>query len=138
MNAPPRNLRLAVLDDPLAVCRLDAASGVPSWALEDGFFSVTRTDEELSVVCREEAVPKDVRCEKGWRALRLEGPFEFSEVGVLASVAAPLAEADVSIFAVSTFDTDYVLVRDEQLDPAAGALRERGHEVVRTSRSLKE
>lgn len=98
--------------------------------MESGFCSVTRTADELSVVCTEGFVPEGVRCEKGWRVLKLEGPFEFSEVGVLASVAAPLAEVGVSIFAVSTFETDYVLVKDEQLEPAVGALRERSHEVL--------
>ena len=103
---------------------------VPDWAVEGGFFSVTRTDDELSMVCPEEVVPDEARSEEGWRALKLEGPFEFSEVGVLASVAAPLAEAGVRIFAVSTFDTDYVLVKEEQLSPAVAALRGRGHEVL--------
>jgi len=92
-------------------------------------FSVTRTAEELSVVCPESAVSEDIRCEKGWRVLKLEGPFEFSEVGVLASLTAPLAEAGIAIFAISTFDTDYVLVKKERLDLAVAALRERSHEV---------
>ena len=82
------------------------------------------------MVCLEDSVPEDVVCEKGWRALKLAGPFEFSEVGVLASVAAPLAAAGVGIFVLSTFDTDYVLVKEEQLGSAAAALRQRGHEVA--------
>jgi len=95
-----------------------------------GFFSVTRTADELSVVCREDEVPEGARSEGGWRVLKLEGPFEFSEVGVLASVTAPLAEAGVGIFALSTFDTDYLLVREDQVGSAAAALRGRGHEVA--------
>jgi hypothetical protein len=90
---------------------------------------VTRTAEELSVVCQEGFVPDGVRCEKGWRVFKLEGPFEFSEVGFLSVLAAPLAEAGVGIFAVSTFDTDYVLVKEEGPDPAAEALRGWGYEV---------
>ena len=113
----------------MSVCRLDATSAIPDWATEGGFFYVTRTSDELSVVCQEEVVPDNARSEGGWCALKLEGPFEFSEVGVLTSVAAPLAEAGVGIFAVSTFDTDYVLVKEEQLSPAVAALRGRGHEV---------
>ena len=81
------------------------------------------------MVCPEGSVPEDVRCEGGWRVLKLEGPFGFSEVGVLVSVAGPLAGAGVSVFAVSTYDTDYVLVKEEQLRPAVAALRGRGHEV---------
>ncbi len=138
MNAKPQNLRLSLLTGHMSVCRLDPTTKVPDWAISGGFFSVTRMDDELSVVCPQELVPEDVRSEGGWRALKLEGPFEFSEVGVLASVAAPLAEAEVGIFAVSTFDTDYVLVKREQLRPAVAALRGRGHEVVLDVTSLKE
>lgn len=124
------SLKLSVLSTRLAVCRLDSASEVPGWAMADGFFSVTRTADELSVVCPEASVPEGIGREGGWRALKLEGPFEFSEVGVLASVATPLAGADISLFALSTFDTDYVLVKEEQLDLAVAALRERSHEVL--------
>ena len=130
MNATRKKLRFFLLAGQMSICRLDATSMVPDWAVEGGFFSVTRTDDELSMVCPEEVVPDEARSEGGWRMLKLEGPFEFSEVGVLASVAAPLAEAGVGIFAVSTFDTDYVLVKEEQLRPAVAALRGRGHEVL--------
>ena len=136
--APDRFLSLSLLDGHMSVCRLDSATKVPDWAVSGGFFSVTRTDDELSVVCPEEVVPEDVRSEGGWRALKLEGPFEFSEVGVLLSVASPLAEAGVGIFAVSTFDTDYVLVKGEQLRSAVAALRGRGHEVLPNVTSLEE
>ncbi len=138
MNAKHKNLRLSLLTGHMSVCRLEPTTKVPDWAISGGSFSVTRTDDELSVVCPDELVPEDVRSEGGWRALKLEGPFEFSEVGVLASVAAPLAEAEVGIFAVSTFDTDYVLVKGEQLRPAVAALRGRGHEVLPDVTSLKE
>ncbi|CAA9421110.1 MAG: hypothetical protein AVDCRST_MAG22-2574 [uncultured Rubrobacteraceae bacterium] len=82
------------------------------------------------MVCPEDAVPEEVACEGDWRILKLEGPFEFSEVGILASVTTPLAEAGVGIFAVSTYDTDYVLVKEEQLESAAASLRRLGHEVL--------
>ncbi len=130
MNAPHKSLRLSLLDGHMSVCRLEPASEIPDWALTGGFFSVTRTPDELSVVCLESSVPEDVACEKGWRVLKLAGPFEFSEVGVLASLTTPLAEAGVGIFAISTFDTDYVLVKEERLDLAVAALRERSHEVL--------
>lgn len=130
MNTTRERLRISLLPGPMSVCRLGAGSEAPIWAMEGGFFSVTRAGEELSVVCPEGAAPEGTRCEGGWRALKLEGPFEFSEVGVLLSVAAPLAEAGVGIFAVSTFDTDYVLVKKEQLGPAVTALRGRGHEIL--------
>lgn len=120
---------MTVLDERLSICRLDANARVPAWATRASFFSVTRTRDELSVVCPEEDVPEGVSQERDWRALKLEGPFELSMVGILALIAVPLARADASISAVSTFDTDYVLVRGEHLDLAVGTLRERGHRV---------
>ena len=127
--APNPSLTLTTLDARLAVCRLDPADGIPPWATAASLFSVTRTTDELSIVCPEELVPAEIKYESGWRVLKLEGPFEFSLVGVLSSVAAPLAEAGVGIFAISTYDTDYVLVKDAHLELATAALRERGHEV---------
>lgn len=129
MNASSKGLHLSLLDGHMSVCRLEPTSEIPDWAATGDFFSVTRTTDELSVVCPEGSVPEDGRCEGGWRALKLAGPFEFSEVGVLASVTTPLAEAGVPIFAISTFDTDYVLVKEERLDLAVAALRRRSHEV---------
>lgn len=123
-------LNLSVLSTRLAVCRLKPETKIPAWATGSDLFSVTRTPDELSVVCPEDRIPRGISLEGGWRALKIEGPLDFSLVGVLSSVAAPLAAAGVSIFAVSTFDTDYVLVREEQLRSATAALRERGHEVV--------
>jgi uncharacterized protein len=120
---------LTVLGERLSICRLNAGEEIPAWATGGPFFSVTRTRDELSVVCPEDVVPESISREWGWCALRLEGPFDLSMVGVLASVASPLAEAGASIFAVSTFDTDYVLVREEQLDLAVDTLRASGHRV---------
>jgi uncharacterized protein len=130
VSAIRKELRLSLLIGHMSVCRLNPAAEIQDWAMASGFLSITRTEDELSVVCPEEAVPEDARSEDGWRVLRLEGPFEFSEVGVLSSVVGPLAEADVSVFAVSTYDTDYVLVKAEQLEAAVSALRARGHEVL--------
>jgi uncharacterized protein len=128
-NAPGTSLRLSVLGERLAVCRLDAGSAVPDWATTAPFSSITRTAGELSVVCPEERVPEGITCERGWRALMLEGPFEFGMIGLLSSVVGPLAESEVSVLAIATYETDYVLVQESQLDPATEALRERGHEI---------
>ena len=115
---------MKVLDGRLSVCRLPASARVPSWALElhEGFMSITRTPDELSIVCPEESVPPDTTVEEGFRALVLPGPIPFTETGVLASLATPLAAAGISIFAVSTYDTDYVLVRETDLEAALAAL----------------
>lgn len=120
-------LKFSVLPGSFAIARLDAASPVPAWAMGREFFSVTRTPEELSIVAPDEAVPRRVRAARGWRALKLEGPFDVSAVGVLAAVTGPLAEAGISLFAVATFDTDYVLVREENLMKAVEVLERAGH-----------
>ncbi|HNE82759.1 MAG TPA: ACT domain-containing protein [bacterium] len=107
----------------LSVVRLASDAPWPPWLQsKDGFFSVTRTDEELSIVCKQILVPPDARAEHGWRAFKIVGPIPFEMTGVLASVIAPLGEAGISIFAVSTFDTDYILVKEENWSPARAVL----------------
>src|SRR4051794_4125869 len=117
-------MNVTVLPELLAVCRLGAADRVPSWALElhEGLVSITRTPDELSVVCPDDAVPPDVEVEAGWRALKGARPIPFDQGGVLAGLAAPLAPARGSIFPVSTYDTDYVLVKAADLERALAAL----------------
>jgi len=121
-------MTLQVLKTPLAVCRLNPNMAVPDWATRNGeFLSITRTTDEVSIICSDQAAPKDAKCERGWRALKVAGPLDFSLTGVLASIATPLAQAGVSIFAVSTYDTDYVLVRGENLDKTIRTLSNAGH-----------
>lgn len=126
----PAALALALLPQTLAVCRLGPDAPLLPWATGGDLWSVTRTPEELSLVCAASAVPEGVACEPGWRALKVAGPLDFALVGILLAVAAPLAAAGVSIFAVSTYDTDYVLVRGAQLERAVAALRAAGHTVA--------
>jgi len=102
---------------------------VPTWAMSGSFISMTRTGEELSVVCGEDAVPAGVKCEKGWRRLRIRGPLAFSETGVLSFLSAPLARAGISIFVVSTYDTDNILVKEELLGTAQAVLVSEGHTI---------
>ena len=123
-------LPLLVLDGTFAVCRLSANAPLPSWATISAFFSITRTADELSIVCREDAVPDGVVCERGWRCLRVAGTMPFTTVGVLASLTAPLADAGIGLFAISTFDTDYLLVKATDFDVAVDALRRHGHTVA--------
>jgi hypothetical protein len=120
-------MSIALLSGRYAVCRLEPDAPVPAWARGE-FVSITRTADELSVVCDEADVPPDARCERGWRRLKLAGPLDFALVGVLHSLLAPLAAAGVSVFAVSTYDTDYVLVRDADLHRALAALKDAGWE----------
>lgn len=112
-----------------AVCRLEPSEPFPSWAAGE-FLSLTRTPEELSVVCAADAVPEDVRVERGWAALELAGPFEFQATGVLASFLAPLAAEGVPVFAISTYDTDWVMVPAARLGDALRALKAAGHNEI--------
>jgi len=127
-------LNLELLDGTYAVARLGAGDPPPSWATEGPFVSITRTEAELSVVCPEAAVPADARAERGWRCLRVAGPLGFGMTGILASLAGPLASSGVSIFVVSTYDTDYLLVQDRDVGRATDALTRAGHTVADPSR----
>ena len=119
--------RLTLLPDTFAICRLDANAVVPSWATAGRFFSITRTAEELSIVCLQSLVPDGIRCERDWRCLQVAGPIPFTTVGVLASLIQPLAEAGISVFAISTFDTDYLLVKSADMERTIEALGQKGH-----------
>jgi len=112
-----------------AVCQLEADEPVPPWLPSAPFWTVTRAGDELSIICSAEAVPFDCSHESGWRLLRMLGPFPFDLTGILASVLTPLAAADVGILAISTFNTDYLLVKHHRLAAAIAALRAAGHAV---------
>ncbi len=117
-----QKLTLSITSNKLAVCRLQSNDVIPSWVVRDPFFSITRTSDELSLVCSENSVPEKVRSEKGWRSIKVEGPLDFSLTGILASLTSPLAASAISIFAISTFDTDYILVKENKLDDAVKIL----------------
>ena len=119
-----------MLSERLAVCRLAARAHIPDWAFQGQFCSVTRTADELSIVCDEPLVPEGILAERNWVALKLDGPFPFSMTGVLASFIQPLSDRNIPIFALSTFDTDYVLLKRENLEAARVALDEAGHQIL--------
>ena len=127
MDEFPHRMRVNVLPGRFAVCRLGAADPIPAWAHGRGLVSITRTHEELSIVCEEDRVPSDVRCERGYSAFGVKGPLAPEMVGVLASLASPLAAARVPILAIGTFDTDYLLVRNADMERTITTLREAGH-----------
>jgi hypothetical protein len=112
-----------------AVCQLEPDEPIPDWLPDAPFWTVTRAGDELSVVCSAEAVPFDTSHESGWALLRMIGPFPFDLTGILSSVLTPLASAGVGIFAISTFNTDYILLKQASLPAAVGALRAAGHVV---------
>ena len=129
MSESGRRFVLSVLPTRAALVRLAGDAAIPPWAVQGDFFSVTRTGDELSLVCDEKLVPAEVSAAAGWRILKVKGPFALSEIGVLAALASSLAEAKVSLFAISTVDTDYLLVSEKQLAAAVAALRGAGHQV---------
>jgi hypothetical protein len=122
-------LSLAFLSDLFAVCKLRADENIPSWALPDSFCSITRTPDELSIVCSQERVPAGVQAVRGWRSLKVEGKLDFTLVGILSSLTSSLAHVGIVVFVISTYDTDYVFVKEGDLDRAVAALRNAGHDV---------
>ncbi len=124
-----RVLALELLPRTFAVARLAPASPVPSWAQSGDLVCLTRTPTELSIVCEEVSVPLGVQAQRGFRCLRVVGPLDFAEAGMLESIASPLAHAGITICAISTYDTDYVLTPATQLEGAVAALIAAGHTV---------
>jgi uncharacterized protein len=123
-------LALKAVPGSFAVCRLPAGSALPDWFRPSPFATVSWTEHELSILCEEAQVPEETQCERGWRCLMLQGPFAFDQTGILLQVLQPLAEAKIGIFALSTFDTDYVLVKEHAFERAKQALIESGLTVV--------
>ena len=126
---PELMLTLSVLPGSYAICRLGPDAPVPDWAHDAQFRSITRTQDELSIVCSGANVPGDIRADHGWRIIKVSGPLNLSQVGVLSALSKPLADAGISVFAVSTFDTDYLLVKTDALERALSVLSARGHRV---------
>jgi hypothetical protein len=132
MAIATRQFELTLFPERFAISRLAANAAIPDWATQGPFFSVSRTGDELSIVCELSRVPVGVQSQSGWRVFKVHGPFVLSEIGVLSALAAPLAEAKISLFAVSTFDTDYLLVASETLSAAISALERAGHKIHRS------
>jgi uncharacterized protein len=122
-------LTIVTYEKTYAICRLEPDAPVPEWAGGVRFLSITRTANELSIVCEEELVPNDVHAERNRRLMLIEGTMPFTLPGVLASVAGPLADGGISVFAVSTYDTDYIFVSDEDLQEATQVLERAGHTI---------
>jgi hypothetical protein len=128
-----KRLTLQIHNTQLAIARLDPADPLPDWATGVPL-SVTRTDQELSIVCAQQYVPADVLAERGWAWLSVAGPLKFEEIGVIASLAQPLKTANIPIFILSTYDTDYLLLKAEELERAALVLSRAGHRVTRKNK----
>lgn len=133
--APKRAIvPLVILEDRLAICRLGSTDPLPSWGTgaQGEFVSATRTPDELSIIVADSRAPKDAKCERGWRLFRVQGSLDFNQVGIIAGLSGALADAGVSIFALSTYDTDYVMVKQADLERAVAALRKAGYPVTQS------
>jgi len=124
---PMKKLSLSLLPHTYAVCQFHPDKHIPYWALMGDFVSLTRTNEELSIACQEDNVPDDIEAERGWRCLQVQGAFDFSAAGVHASLAIPLAEADISVLAIATYATDYLLIKEKNVERALQVLEQAGH-----------
>eukprot|EP00164_Ancoracysta_twista_P003920 GFYU01005256.1.p1 GENE.GFYU01005256.1~~GFYU01005256.1.p1 ORF type:complete len:134 (-),score=22.32 GFYU01005256.1:15-416(-) len=131
-------LNLHLLPSPLCICRFAATTQIPEWSLKSTeFFTISRTADELSVVCPQGDIPADlkesdsVKIDRDWRAFKVAGPLDFSLVGIMANLSDILAKSEVSIFAISTYDTDYILVKSDKVDVASAALTSGGHNVTK-------
>ncbi|MGB7283154.1 MAG: ACT domain-containing protein [Candidatus Acidiferrum sp.] len=133
MSLSLRRFQLSLLPESFAIVGLSPRADLPAWAIGGPFFSVTRTSDELSVIVEESRVPGGVQSQAGWRVIKVHGPFVLSEVGVLASLAGPLAASKISLLVVTTFDTDYLLVASENLAAAISTLERAGHSFQRSS-----
>ncbi|KPJ73387.1 hypothetical protein AMJ48_01355 [Parcubacteria bacterium DG_74_1] len=118
-----KKLTLSILPEKFGICHLAANSPVPSWTISGEFFSITKTDQELSIVYPQEKIPGGVLVEKDWRAFRIEGLVDgIYAVGIIASLSGPLAKAGISIFNISTYETNYILVEEKNLAKAKEVL----------------
>lgn len=132
MATESRHFELTLLPERFAISRLVPTASVPEWATQGSFSSITRTGDELSIVCEHSLVPAEVQSQSSWRVLKVHGPFVLNEIGVLSALVSPLAEARLSLFAISTFDTDYLLVASENASAAMTALERAGHKIHRS------
>lgn len=127
-----KELVLSTLDGFFAICKLNPQTKIPNWALKGEFYSITRTSEELSILCPQKIIPDEITSVGRWRGLKIEGPFQFTEIGILNSITAPLASVKISLLSISTFDADYVFIQDDQFEDALLILAANGHEVPST------
>ena len=122
-------LTFIILRETFAICRLDKDAPIPDWAFQGGLFSVTRTKDELSIVCPLINVPKGILFNQGWSCLKVKGPLDLSSTGIISSIAATLERENISLFSISTYDTDYVMVKEKDLEKAIFALTEAGQKI---------
>ena len=125
----PPKLTLLILRQTFTICRLDKDAPIPDWVFQGNLYSVTRTKDELSIVCPLINVPTGIVCNQGWSCLKVKGPLDLSLTGIISSIASTLEMGNISLFSISTYDTDYVMVNEKNLEKAIFALTETGHRI---------
>ena len=123
-------LTMKLLENTFCVVRLDKDAIIPKWINKDSFYSITRTDDEFSIVCLQDSVPLDIKIEKDWKILKIVGVLDFSLIGILASISTLLAANKISIFVISTYDTDYILVKNDKIEATIKILGENNYEII--------
>ena len=124
-------LNMRLLQEKYGVCRLEINEEIPKWAINSQFYSITKTQDELSIVCPQNNIPSNIKYEADWRILKVEGPLDFSLIGILSSISNILANNKISIFAISTYDTDYILVKDKDVENAIKVLSNENYHVIK-------
>jgi len=124
MSEPVNKLTLSILPQAFSICQLPREQEVPVWDFQSSFYNVCKTADELSIVCEEDDVPDGIKKTKGWRAFKVAGPLDFALTGIVAALAKPLAEHNIPVFVISTYDTDYLLVQNKHFEDAQKLLGE--------------
>ena len=120
-----------MLKNKYAICTLPNTAPIPDWALTETLISITRTDKELTIVCKQDMTPSELQCDINWRCFKIDGSFDLNQTGVISSISSPLADAGISIYIISTYDTDYFLVKEGNLDKTISTLSDIGHNITR-------
>ena len=123
-------MKLKLLKPTYSICKLSPDNEVPSWALTSSTFFLSKTSDELSIICPATEIPSEVKVSNGWRCIRVDGDLEFDEIGVVTTVSSPIANKGISLFLVSTHDRDYVLIHKDDLDNAISEYEKKGFSIV--------
>ena len=125
-----RQLHLSLLKDKYAICSLPATAPIPDWALKESLISITRTGDELTIVCPQDLIPSQCQCDLNWRCFRIDGAFDLNQTGVISSISSPLALNQISIYVISTYNTDYFLVKEKNVEQTISVLTSSGHSIT--------
>jgi len=126
-----RQLQLSLLKDKYGICTLPNTAPIPDWALTQSLASITRTEKELTIVCRREILPSQYQSDLKWRCFKIDGSFDLNQIGVISSISSPLADAGISIYVISTYDTDYFPIQEQNLEQTISVLSNSGHSITK-------